>query len=167
MAIKPKHHHSNRDKIFTPEIIVKELVQKIPAKKQDSWCDCCYGQGVFYKNFPTTNKDYYEIDLGKDFLISDKKYDWIVTNIPFSKPKQFIFKMAENCIRGFGILCLANSMTVTRLKELERKGLFLNSLTILYVQEWGFGYRTDFYVFTREPNKAFQIIKLNKEGEFC
>ena len=155
---KPKHEHSDRDRIFTPEEIVQILIKKIPAKEGDSWCDCCYGEGVFFKNFPTNNKEFFEIDLGKDFLISEKKFDWIVTNIPFSQPKTFIQKMSDNCIKGFGILCLANSMTASRLKGLEEKGLFLNNVSVLYIKDWGFGYRTDFYVFTREKNPNFEVL---------
>ena len=157
-GIKPKHKHSDRDKIFTPEEIVKELILKIPSERKDSWCDACYGQGVFYNNFPSENKEYYEIDLGKDFLLCNKKYDWVVTNIPFSKPKEFIFKMAETCNKGFGILCLANSMTATRIKKLEEMGLYINSVTTLYIKDWGFGYRTDFIIFTRNKNNSFETI---------
>jgi hypothetical protein len=158
MPVKPKYKHSDRDKIYTPDIIVKQLINIIPYQKEDTWCDPCYGEGVFFNNFPTDKKEFYEIELGKDFLSSDKKFDWIVTNIPFSKPKEFIFKMAENCIKGFGILCLANSMTATRLKRLETMGLFLSQLHILYIKEWGFGYRTDFYLFTRNKNQHFTIL---------
>lgn len=94
--------------------------------------------------------------MGKDFLTNlDEAYDWCVTNIPFSQPKEFIFKMAEMSKKGFGILCLANSMTVTRLKKLESMGFYPHSLTCLYVKEWGFGYRTDFYVFMK--NKVDNI----------
>ena len=162
--MKPKHEHSDRDRIYTPELIVKELIKKIPASENDTWCDCCFGKGVFYNNFPTYKKDYYEIDMGRDFLISNKKYDWVVTNIPFSKPKEFIFKMAECSIKGFGILCLANSMTATRVKELKKQGLYLNSLTILYIKEWGFGYRTDFYVFTRSKVDNLNVMISEKNN---
>jgi hypothetical protein len=158
MAIKPKHHHSDRDRIFTPEDVVEELVKKIPASVGDSWCDCCLGEGVFYNNFPTDNKNWYEIDKGRDFLTSSEKYDWIVTNIPFSKPKEFIAKMSENCNKGFGILCLANSMTATRLEQLKKMGLYLHSVTILYIKDWGFGYRTDFYVFTRQEVDNLKVM---------
>ncbi len=160
---KPKHSHSDRDRIYTPESVVKRLIQKIPAIDGDSWCDCCYGKGVFFQSFPSKNKEYYEIDFGKDFLTSDKKYDWIVTNIPFSQPKEFIQKMSDNCIKGFGILCLANSMTATRLKQLEEKGLFLNSMAVLYIKEWGFGYRTDFYVFTKKVVPQFETIIVDEQ----
>lgn len=156
--MKPKHKHSDRDRIFTPDDVVKKLISKIPFNKEDKWCDPCYGNGVFFNNFPTNKSEFYEIDIGKDFLLCNKKYDWVVTNIPFSKPKEFIFKMAECCNKGFGILCLANSMTANRLKKLEDMGLYLNSTTIIYIREWGFGYRTDFYVFTRDKNNNFEII---------
>ena len=157
-GIKPKHHHSDRDRIFTPEDVAKECIKKIPSSVGDSWCDCCLGEGVFYNNFPTDNKHWYEIDKDRDFLTSSEKYDWIVTNIPFSKPKEFIAKMSDNCNKGFGILCLANSMTATRLEQLKKKGLYLNSVTILYIKDWGFGYRTDFYVFTRQEIDNLKVI---------
>ena len=154
----PKHSHSDRDRIFTPPELAKRLISKIPALADDSWLDPCYGTGVFFDNFPTNNKDYCEIDMDIDFLKSDKIADWVVTNIPFSKPKEFIFKMADSCKKGFGILCLANSMTATRLKKLEQKGLYLHNITILYVKSWGFGYRTDFYVFTKSKSTHEIII---------
>ena len=161
---EPKHHHSDRDRIFTPEDLAIKMIAKIPALPQDSWCDPCFGTGVFFNNFPSVNKEYFEIDLGKDFLLCQQKYDWVVTNIPFSQPKAFILKMAECCTKGFGILCLANSMTASRLLDLESKGLFLHSQTVLYVSDWGFGYRTDFYVFTKQKQQAFETIKIPKAG---
>ena len=154
----PKHEHSDRDRIFTPVELAKKLIAKVPSEPQDSWLDPCYGTGAFFDNFPTGTKEFCEIDKGIDFLLHDGKHDWVVTNIPFSRPKEFIFKMAESCIKGFGILCLANSMTATRLKKLEGMGLHLHSMTVLYVKEWGFGYRTDFYVFTKTQGQFETVI---------
>lgn len=158
MPNKPKYEHSDRDRIFTPEKVAIELIKKIPAEQGDSWLDPCLGTGVFYNNFPTDNKNWFEIDKGKDFLQCLDEFDWCVTNIPFSQPKEFIFAMARCSKKGFGILCLANSMTASRLKKLEEMGLFLNSQTVLYIKEWGFGYRTDFYVFTRQKNDKMETI---------
>ncbi len=157
--IKPKHKHSDRDRIYTPESVAKELIKKIPADVSDSWLDCCKGKGAFYNNFPTPNKNFFEIDEGKDFLTSFDRFDWIVSNIPFSQPKEFIFKMAENCRKGFGVLCLANSMTATRLKKLQDWKYNVDSITTIYIKEWGFGYRTDFYVFIKgQKNNKFDVI---------
>lgn len=158
MPNKPKHAHNKNDRIMTPEDLVVELIKKIPALPDDSWCDPCYGQGVFFRNFPTKHKRFYEIDMDRDFLsVQDRQWDWCVTNIPFSQPKEFIFKMAECSKKGFGILCLANSMTATRLEKLKSINFYLHSVTVVYVRAWGFGYRTDFYVFTREPTKNLTI----------
>jgi len=158
---KPKHYHSDRDRIYTPEEVVIKLIRKIPATADDTWCDPCFGKGVFYDNFPTENKYFYEIDMGRDFLQCEKLYDWNVTNIPFSQPKDFIFKMAERSKKGFGILCLANSMTATRLHKLKEMGFYVHSVTVLYIKEWGFGYRTDFYVFAKS-NENFEVIIYNQ-----
>jgi hypothetical protein len=162
---KPKHHHSDRDRIMTPESLAIKLIGRIPYEKDDSWCDPCLGTGVFYNNFPTENKEWFEIDRGKDFLNADDKWDWVVTNIPFSQPNDFIFKMAETCIKGFGILCLANSMTATRINKLAKMGLYISSVDVLYVREWGFGYRTDFYVFTRQPVSNINFYFTPTKGE--
>jgi len=164
-GIKPKHSHSDRDKIYTPEDVAIKCINKIPYVDGDSWGDPCKGKGVFFNNFPCSeaHKTYWEIDEDKDFLKDGFKLDWMVTNIPFSMPKEFIFKMADTCNKGFGILCLANSMTATRLKKLEEMVLYLHSQTILYVKEWGFGYRTDFLVFTRQKNNSFETIIKEKD----
>lgn len=135
MPNKPKYEHSDRDRVFTPEPLTIELIKKIPAELGDIWCDPCYGTGVFFSNFPTDKKQFYELDMGKDFLQCLEEYDWCVTNIPFSQPKEFIEAMARCSKKGFGILCLANSMTATRLKQLESKGFYLKSMTVLYVKE--------------------------------
>jgi hypothetical protein len=164
-GIKPKHHHSDRDEIYTPESIVKELIKKIPYEEGDSMGDPCYGEGVFFNNFPCSkdHKSFWEINRGKDFLKEGFNVDWQVTNIPFSKPKDFIFKMAELSNKGFGILCLSNSMTATRLKKLEDDyGFYVDSITTIYIKEWGFGYKTDFYVFTKNKNPKFEVIIQNK-----
>ncbi len=169
MANKPKHEHSDRDRIWTPEPLARRLIAKIPAEAKDMWCDPCLGKGAFYDNFPTEEKTWFEIDKGEDFLTDNNgEWDWCVTNIPFSQPKEFIFKMANCSRKGFGILCLANSMTATRLNKLEQMGFIIDSVTCVYVKEWGFGYRTDFYVFRnlgyfpRNDEEAFETIIVDK-----
>lgn len=162
MTQKPKHHHSDRDKIYTPYMVVKEVLQNIPHERGDTWCDPCFGKGVFYDNFPCPEEDktWFEIDLGKDYFSNTEKFDWVVTNIPFSKPKEFIFKMATDCKKGMGILCLANSMTATRLLRLSDEfGLHIHHMAVLYIKDWGFGYRTDFYILTKERHPSFNVMR--------
>jgi len=51
-GIKPKHHHSDRDKIYTPEDVAIKCINKIPSVEGDSWGDPCKGKGAFFNNFP-------------------------------------------------------------------------------------------------------------------
>lgn len=159
-STKPKHHHSDRDRIWTPLELADTLIKKVPIECGDYICDPCRGKGAFYNQFPESNaKFWFEIDMGKDFLTTSNRYDWCITNIPFSLPKEFIFKMAECSKKGFGILCLSNSMTVTRLKRLESEfGFYPKSITEIYVKSWGFGYKACFYVFTKEKQENLDSI---------
>lgn len=157
--------HSDRDRISTPVEVAKHLIQKIPYEQGDTWFDPCRGGGAFYDQFPSTGaKGYCEIDEGYDYLSTVcEGWDWVVTNIPFSQPAAFIDKMSDDCVKGFGILCLANSMTGLRLAALEHKGLYVVNMTTVYIRQgsepgWGFGYRTDFYVFTRTRTDAFEVL---------
>jgi len=65
-ATKPKHHHSDRDRIWTPENLAQLCISKVPFNKEtDRLCDPCYGEGIFFNNFnvPSDNKTWFEIDL--------------------------------------------------------------------------------------------------------
>jgi hypothetical protein len=54
------------------------------------------GGGSFYNQFYTDcEKDYCEIEEGKDFFNYHKKVDWIITNPPFSIWAQFLEHSTE------------------------------------------------------------------------
>ena len=60
----------------------------------------CRGTGSFYDQFEG-DKDWCEIEKGKDFLDYDKKVDWIITNPPFSIFDKFLlkaFEVADNIV---------------------------------------------------------------------
>lgn len=161
MPRQAKHEHTKNDIFVTPDVVAKHCLSKMPFELGDTVLDCCAGEvkRPFYENLPITVKeDWCEILCNRDFLQSTNEYDWIVGNIPFSMPKEFIFKMASLSKKGFGILCLSNSMTATRLQQLHKLGFYLQHDTSIYVKEWGFGYKTCFYVFTKTPSTSFSTL---------
>ena len=149
---------SGRTVLYTPVEIARSCVEAMNIDAADSVCDCCAGidQQPFLEVLQ--DADWFEIEHGRDFMLCDRTYDWIVGNIPFNQPQAFLDKMAACAVKGFGILCLANSLTQQRLLKLQRNGFYLTKELVMDTNIWGFGYKTCFHVFTREPSAAFGIL---------
>lgn len=62
-------------------------------KETDTFLDPSKGSGAFYDLLPP-NKDWCEIEQGRDFFEYDKKVDWILTNPPWS-PTEFDHSLKE------------------------------------------------------------------------
>jgi hypothetical protein len=98
MAQIPNNPHKN-DLFFTPQNIAQQILDHF--KPTGKLLDPCMGHGVFYDNFPSDNKDWCEIDKGKDFFEYNEKVDWIISNPPFSKFTAFLehsVKLADNIV---------------------------------------------------------------------
>lgn len=85
------------DKIYTPEWIAQDMIGFFHPVGRI--LEPCRGGGVFTNLLPEA--DWCEIDEGKDFLHVSTKYDWIITNPPYSKLRLFIMhslKIADNIV---------------------------------------------------------------------
>ncbi len=95
----PPKNAPEKDIVMTPEHLAKEIIDHFnPSGKI---LDPSRGQGAFYDNFPTDNKDWCELGENKDFLTYSDKVDWIITNPPWSKMQQFLehgMKIADNIV---------------------------------------------------------------------
>lgn len=75
----------DNDKCMTPPAIAKRLVELLPIPEQATLLDPFRGQGAFFDNFPMGGvRNYCEIDEGIDFFNEHGKYDWIISNPPYS-----------------------------------------------------------------------------------
>lgn len=98
-AFCPPTNSPEKDLVMTPEWLAKEIIEHF--NPSGFILDPSRGTGAFYNNFPTTNKDWCEIEEGKDFLSYSKEVDWIITNPPWSKMQQFLFhgmKISNNIV---------------------------------------------------------------------
>ena len=75
---------NNNDKCMTPNHIAKQLIDLLPICNCDSILDPFLGEGAFYDNFPLNQKKWCEIDKGYDFFNEYNKWDWIISNPPYS-----------------------------------------------------------------------------------
>ena len=97
-----KKSNKVNDKIFTPEFIVKKIMEELPIKPTDILFDAFAGDMVFYNNYPKENKKYWcEIDKGRNFYDFKEKVDWIITNPPYSDYTNLMkhsFNIADNIV---------------------------------------------------------------------
>lgn len=85
----PKKNTPDKDIVMTPFNIAKTIIDHFVLK--GIVLDPCRGTGAFYNQFPDhVEKDWCELSEGKDFFTYNRKVDWIITNPPWSKIKDFI-----------------------------------------------------------------------------
>lgn len=81
--VQGKNGTIDTDKVYTPEAVAKAIISKYDL--YGKVLDPFKGKGAFYDNYPDTiEKDWCEIDDGRDFFEYNEHVDWIVTNPPYS-----------------------------------------------------------------------------------
>ena len=49
-----------KDVFYTPEIVAKKHIEMISSNPNDIWYDDSKGNGIYYDNYPTENKEWRE-----------------------------------------------------------------------------------------------------------
>lgn len=96
----PSATNDNTDVVYTPEAWANAITRLLPLNGRV--LDPCRGQGAFYNLFPDhCEKLWCEIAEGRDFFAFSDSVDWIVSNPPWSKIKDFLehsFSLADNVV---------------------------------------------------------------------
>lgn len=131
---KPLAPHGGNDVVYTPDDLALRIVQHFnPTGKA---LEPCYGEGAFGRAFNSygIGWDCCEIAVGIDFLtadISPKKYEWVITNPPWSQLRPFLQKSME-VSNNVVFLCLVNAFFMkARVRDINKAGFALKE--ILYV----------------------------------
>ena len=82
--------NNGNDCVQTPIELCRQIVEHF--KPYGKILEPCKGNGNFLK---VMKADYFEIKEGKDFLQANGKWDWIITNPPYSKYRDFFNKSME------------------------------------------------------------------------
>lgn len=139
------------DEFYTPLDLAKICILYIPVSKGDTWLESAYGTGNFYNNFPDEiNKEY-----SNDFFKVIKRYDWIITNPPYSKLDNWFLHTCRLSIKGFGLLININNLTVSRIKLCNDYGFGMTRMFMFKVKEW-FGMSV-FVVFEKGKGNIIDI----------
>ena len=101
---RPLAPHGGNDRIMTPDATAEMIVKHFMPSGRI--LEPCRGAGAFVRAMPGC--DWCEIDEGRDFLTAQGRWDWIVTNPPWSKMRDFLkhsMQVADNVV----FLCLINA----------------------------------------------------------
>lgn len=94
--MNPALRAKGNDEIYTPQWCALDMVNHFNVS--GNILEPCRGGGVFTD---IMKMDWCEINEGRDFLTHTKKYDWIISNPPFSQIRKFClhsFTLADNVV---------------------------------------------------------------------
>ena len=100
----------------TPELLCKELIKQVPLVEGDKVLEPFKGEGSFYNNLPDfVEKDWCEIEEGRNYKDYDKEFDWCISNPPFRlqegiKRENAFWALLKyyTCISSKGVAFLGN-----------------------------------------------------------
>ena len=79
---------TGEQEIYTPDNLAKLIVDHF--KPSGRICEPCRGGGAFCRAMPGC--EWYEKSDGKDFMLAEGRWDWIVTNPPWNDVTNFLRK---------------------------------------------------------------------------
>jgi len=131
-----KNRKSPFDIIYTPKPVALKMIDMCDLKEGDTILDPSYGGGVFYDNLPEyVNKEWCEIEKGKDFFEYDKKVDCIIGNPPYSLWNQWLqhtMNLTDKFCYIFGNL----NFTDKRIRNIIDNGYGITKFHLLKIDWW-------------------------------
>tara|TARA_R100000388_G_C7220752_1_gene148811 strand:- start:360 stop:890 length:531 start_codon:yes stop_codon:yes gene_type:complete len=149
------------DEFYTPNSLAKKLIEEVPIKAEDSILDPFYGLGAFFNNYPENEfNEWYELNLGSDFFKKNERFDWIISNPPFSNLTKTIEHTLNVVKLGFAYIIPTYSLTAHRLDLINRMGFYLSKFIIFEnPKSWGIGFQMCFVIFTKQKSDCIKLLK--------
>ena len=158
---RPLAQKNGNDRIMTPLYLAEKIVQHF--KPTGKILEPCMGTGNFLKAMPKA--DWCEIDKGKDFLEVSGHWDWIITNPPYSKYRDFLnksFQVADNVI----FLQLINAIWYkARLRDMKERGFGIKEIVFVDTPKEfpQFGFQLGCVYFKRKYKGRVIISKIKEK----
>ena len=163
---KIKDRVNANDVVITPPKIVDIMIKELSPT--DSVLDPCRFKGAFYDKINNENKDWCEIQDGKDFYEHNEKCSTIIGNFPYSQLSKWLKKcytITDKIITIIGMY----SLTPARLRDAEEAGFHLTKLILTQVPTW---FQRSYIVVmerrnTRPSHIEFESLYLGNKCLFC
>lgn len=133
----------------TPKELAKDLMNFVPLVASDRVIEPFKGEGAFYDAFPVfVNKDWAELEQGKDYRELTGEYDWVITNPPFrletngKRVNSFWFlidyytQRAKKGIAFLGNDACFSTLTPRRQAILKERGWRMTKVVVCSIKKW-------------------------------
>jgi len=131
-ALVPAKNAPARDRVMTPPDLAAAILAHFDAQMSGSVLDPAKGQGAFFDRFPERlDKDWCEISEGRDFLSWTTPIDWIVTNPPWSRLREFTLHAMTLAPNIVWLAPIVNLTTKARLRDLHAAGFGIADLVMI------------------------------------
>lgn len=157
-----QNRNSSFDIVYTPKPVALKMIDMCDLKEGDIVLDPSYGGGIFYDNLPEyVNKEWCEIEKGKDFFEYDKRVDCVIGNPPYSLWNKWLdhtMKITDKFCYIFGNL----NFTDKRVRNIIDNGYGITKFHLVKI-DWWF---SPSYLVVFEKNKP-SIISVEPNHILC
>lgn len=125
-AFCPPKNTPEKDMVMTPVYLAREIIEYFNPTGRI--LDPSRGEGAFYDNYDTDNKDWCELGEGKDFLSYQEKVDWIITNPPWSMMQQFLLHGMEVADNIVYLTTINHYTTKRRIRDMRKHNFAIKEI---------------------------------------
>jgi hypothetical protein len=116
----PKSNTPEKDLVMTPGWLALDILNHF--QPSESYLDPCRGDGAFYDQCDVAQKDWCELGEGRDFLEYQGQANWIITNPPWSKMREFLVKGMEVANNVVYLTTINHYTTKRRMRDMREMG---------------------------------------------
>ena len=145
-GLVPATNAPAQDLVMTPPELAAAVIGHFAGRMTGMVLDPARGQGAFYDRFPThLERDWCEITEGRDFLDWREPVDWVMTNPPWSRLRDFSRHAMRIAPSIVWLAPLTNLTTRARLRDLDEAGFGIAELVLIDTpKDW--------------PQSGFQLV---------
>jgi tRNA1(Val) A37 N6-methylase TrmN6 len=126
--------HGGNDKVYTPDDLALKIVKHFKKQIKGRVLEPCAGHGAFVRALQKEGFKPVELELdrGLDFFEHHGKVDWIITNPPWSKARDFA-RHAYTISHDVVFLITANHFTAlkARFRDMREAGFAMREIVLV------------------------------------
>ena len=129
MKSQPNADYVSDDIVMTPYDLAEMLVEHF--QPDGRILEPCKGTGNFVKAFKGYGEVLWcEIKEGKDFMQFDEQVDWIITNPPWSKIREFLNKAMRHSTNVCFLFTINHLWTRARINDIKQRKFGIKEIVI-------------------------------------